>query len=129
MIRQAVRSRFVLCLFVLMLSLLVGFALTIKGDGTVAGRLQVLLSYARGAVGVVLGIASLWLACGAFSVEIENRRLHLVMVKPVRNVELWIGKWLGIVTVAALMLTVAGLFLMGAGSVALRRTAAHQPDR
>ncbi|MDP6490562.1 MAG: hypothetical protein QGH42_05235 [Kiritimatiellia bacterium] len=128
MIRQAVRSRFVFCLFVLMLSLLVGFALTIKGDGTVAGRLQVLLSYARGAVGVVLGIASLWLACGAFSVEIENRRLHLVMVKPVRNVELWIGKWLGIVTVAALMLTVAGLFLMGAGTVALRRTAPDGVD-
>lgn len=121
-LRQAVRSRFVICLFVLMLSLLIGFSLTIKGDGTAAGRLQMLLSYAIGVVGVVLGMAVLWLACGSFSTEIENRRLHLVLVKPVRNVELWIGKWLGIVTVAMLMLAVAGVFLAAAGQVALRRT-------
>lgn len=126
--RQAVRSRFVLCLFVLMLSLLVGFALTIKGDGTAAGRLQMLLSYAIGAVGVVLGMAVLWLACGSVSTEIENRRLHLVLVKPVRNVELWIGKWLGIVTVAMLMLAVAGVFLAVAGQVALHRTVPGSAD-
>ncbi len=128
MIRQAVRSRFVVCLFVLMLSLLAGFALTVKGDGTAAGRLQVLLSYATGAVGTVLGAATLWLACGSFSAEIENRRLHLVLVKPIRNVELWLGKWLGIVAVAMLMLAVAGLFLAAAAQVALRRTVPESPD-
>jgi len=128
MMRQAVRSRFVICLFVLMLSLLAGFALTIKGDGTAAGRLQVLLSYAMGAVGVVLGTATLWLACGSFSTEIEDRRLHLVLVKPVRNVELWIGKWLGIVAVAMWMLVAAGLFLAAAGQVALRRTMPDSQD-
>jgi len=128
MIRQAVRSRFVICLFVLMLSLLAGFALTIKGDGTSAGRLQVLLSYAMGAVGVVLGTATLWLACGSVSAEIENRRLHLVLVKPVRNIELWIGKWLGIAAVALLMLAVAGLFLSAAAQVALRRTIPDSKD-
>jgi hypothetical protein len=128
MIRQAVRSRFVICLFVLMLSLLTGFALTIKGDGTAAGRLQMLLSYAMGAVGVVLGTATLWLACGSFSVEIENRRLHLVLVKPVRNFELWLGKWLGIVAVAMLMLAVAGLFLSVAAQVALQRTIPGSQD-
>ncbi len=128
MIRQAVRSRFVICLFVLMLSLLVGFALTIKGDGTAAGRLQMLLSYAMGAVGVVLGTATLWLACGSVSSEIENRRLHLVLVKPIRRMDLWIGKWLGIVSVAMLMLAVAGFFLAIAGQVALRRTVPDSAD-
>ena len=127
MIRQAIRSRFVLSLVVLMLALLTSFALTIKGDGTAAGRLQMLLTYAMGSVGVVLGIATLWLACGSLSIEIENRRIHLVVVKPVRTIELWLGKWLGIISVAMLLLLVAGLFLAAAGRIA--RVRSHPDSR
>lgn len=126
-VRQAIRSRLLLCLFTIMLFLLVVFAVAIRGDGTAVGRLQMLLRYATGGVGIVLSIATLWLACGALAVDIENRRLHLVMVKPIRGIELWLGKWLGVVTVAMAMLVVAGVFLFAAGHIALVRVGPNSP--
>jgi len=128
MFRQAVRSRFVVSLFCLLLTVLVGFTLTIQGDGTASGRLQVLLSYAMGAVGSVLGMATLWLACGSLATEIESRRIHLVVVKPVRVIELWLGKWMGILAVVLLQLVAAGLFMWAAARIGEHRTVAGTPD-
>lgn len=107
-IRRAVRSQFCLALAGVLLLTLLGLLFTVQGDGTAAGRLRLLLTYGVGCPAGILGVASLWLACGSVAVDIEDRRLHLVAVKPVRAGEIWLGKWLGILAVNAALLAMTG---------------------
>jgi len=108
-VRSAVRSRFVICLLVLLLVTIVGMPMTIRGDGTIVGRAQVLLSYTLGLAGAIIGTAVLWVGCGSISQEIDSRQIHLTAVKPVRRFQIWLGKWLGLLVVSAILLAVSGL--------------------
>lgn len=108
-IRSAIRSRFVVCLVALLLLTIVGLPMTIEGDGTLSGHVQVLLRYTLGLAAVIIGTAVLWVACGSISQEIESRQIHLTVVKPVRRFQIWLGKWLGLLAVCAALLTVSGI--------------------
>ena len=58
-VRNAVRSRIVVILLAALLLAVVGIPLTIKGDGTVEGHIQILLRYSLGAATLLLSIATL----------------------------------------------------------------------
>lgn len=108
-VRSAVRSRFVICLLVLLLLTIVGMPMTIRGDGTLAGRAQVLLGYTLGLAGAIIGAAVLWVGCGAISQEIDSRQIHLTAVKPIHRFQIWLGKWLGLLAICAALLAVSGI--------------------
>ena len=78
-IRSAIRSRVVLVLLALLLIAIVALPLTIKGDGTVTGAVQVLLRYTLGAVNIILSIATLWAGCAAISAEVQEHQIHLIV--------------------------------------------------
>ena len=107
-IRTAIRSRVVLVLLALLLIAIVALPLTIKGDGTVTGDLQVLLRYTLGAVNIILSIATLWAGCAAIATEVQEHQVHLILTKPVTRAQLWLGKWLGLLVLNAALLAVAG---------------------
>jgi len=106
--RAAVRSRFVASLVLILLCVIIAVPATIRGDGTLVGQLQVLLHYTLGLAAIVLSIATLWAACGSISRDIEDRRIRLIAVKPVRKGEIWLGKWLGLMTLNAMLLLAVG---------------------
>ena len=106
--RAAVRSRLVACLALVLVCVIIAMPTTAQGDGTLAGELQVLLHFTLGMSGFILGVATLWAACAAISRDIEERRIRLVAVKPVRKGEIWVGKWLGLMTLNAIMLLAVG---------------------
>jgi len=112
-VRNAVRSRVVVVMLGLLLLAIVGLPLTIKSDGTVSGEVQVLLRYTLGAVTILLSLATLWAGCAAVAMEVQDRQIHLVMTKPVRAGELWLGKWVGLMTFNAGLLVVAGAVTYG----------------
>jgi hypothetical protein len=112
-IRAAVRSRLVVVLLGLLLLAVVGLPLTIKGDGTLAGRAQILLSYTLGAVTAILSIATLWAGCAAVSGEIQERQITLVVTKPVAHLQIWLGKWLGLLALNAVLLALSGVIVYG----------------
>ncbi len=107
-IRQAFRSRVVLSLSALLLLAVFLLPVTIEGDGTLEGDLHVRLFYPLTAIRLILAVAILWASASAISSEIEDRRLLLVVCKPVRRVQIWLGKWLGLLTINALLLAVSG---------------------
>ena len=107
-IRSAIRSRVVGVLLCLLLLAIIGLPLTVKGDGTLTGEVQVLLTYTLGAVTMILSIATLWAGCAAVSTEVEEKQIHLILTKPVNRFEVWLGKWLGLVTLNAVLLLVSG---------------------
>ena len=128
-VRDAIRSRLFLSLAVLLVLCGVGLPLTVQGDGTVLGRSQVALRYAFGAAAILLSIATLWAACGLLASEISDRRIHLVLAKPVSLLELWIGKWLGIMAVNAVLLALAVALIAGSLLWIFRPAAIRPEDR
>ena len=107
-LRAAVRSRMVLALLLALATVVPAIAFTARGDGTAMGQVQVLLTYSLGACGLILALATLWSACAAVSLEIENRQIHLLVAKPVTRWQIWLGKWIGLMTLNALLLLLAG---------------------
>jgi len=107
--RSAVRSRLVLTLALVLLAVVAGLPATLKGDGTPAGGARVILHYTLGLAALVLGVVTLWTACGAIAEEVERKHIQLLVSKPVRPAEIWLGKWLGILCMDALFLGAAGL--------------------
>ena len=107
-IRSAIRSRVVLVLLALLLIAIIALPMTIKGDGTLTGAVQVLLRYTLGAVNIILSIATLWAGCAAIANEVQEHQVHLLITKPVTRAQLWLGKWLGLLVLNAALLAAAG---------------------
>lgn len=127
-LRGALRSRVLLALLVLLAVAVLGIPLTVQGDGTPGGRVQILLSYTLGFAGFMASAAALWSGCGAISAEIEDRQLHLVMTKPVQALELWMGKWLGLLALNALLVGFSGAVTYGLLRWSTRPAAHTQAD-
>jgi hypothetical protein len=107
-VRSAVRSRIVVVLLALLLVTIVALPLTIKSDGTLASYVHVALLYTLSAVSILLSVATLWAGCAAIAAEIQDRHIHLIVTKPVRRIELWLGKWLGLMALNLALLALAG---------------------
>lgn len=112
-VREAIRSRLLLSLTAILLTGLIGLPLLISGDATLEGRMQVIVNYTLSFATGMLSAVTLWAACGGISSEIRDRRLYLVLTKPVHRYELWLGKWLGIVGLNAMLLALSGLVTGG----------------
>jgi hypothetical protein len=112
-VRAAFRYRLVLVLGALLIGGVVVLPLIIKDDGTARGFTQIVLTYTLALITFLLGFVTVWLGCGTLAKEIEEAQMQMVAVKPVARWEIWIGKWVGIMTLNAMLLIVS------AGSVYL----------
>lgn len=86
--------------------------LTIADDGTAYGHVQVSLTYSLGVIGFLLSIVSLWLGCTTMADDIEGYQMHMVVSKPVSTTQIWLGKWLGILALDALLLSGAAVVVL-----------------
>jgi hypothetical protein len=127
--RDAMRSRLLLSLTAILVFGLLALPQLIEGDGTLPDRIQITIRYALGFAGFILSLATLWAACGAAALEIEDRRFYLIVTKPVHRYEIWIGKWLAIILLDAGLLAVVGLMVSGLLTWTLRTQPADSPSR
>jgi hypothetical protein len=95
-LRNAIRSKVVLVLLAALALALIGLPLTIKGDGTLDGQLRILLRYTLGLATLILSLATIWAACASVASDIRDRHIQLILSKPLRPIQLWLGKWLGL---------------------------------
>src|SRR3954470_10285510 len=109
--KAALRFRLFLVIAVLLLGAVVLLPILIKDDGTARGFTQILLTYALSSITGLLGISTLWLACGTLARDIEDCQMQMVAVKPIPRWRIWLGKWLGIMTLNAVLLGISGLSL------------------
>ncbi len=108
-LRAFLRSRFAIAVLVLLALVALVLPRSLHGDGTPAGEIRMLLTWTLGAALLLLSVATLWAGCSAFAGEIEEGVFASVAVTPARRFELWLGKWLGLVALDALLL--AGVLL------------------
>ncbi len=106
--KAAFRYRLIQVLTVLLLGAVVLLPLIIKHDGTAEGFTQILLTYTLSAITALLGFATLWLGCGTMARDVEDCQIQMVAVKPISRWQIWAGKWLGIMAVNLLLLSLAG---------------------
>ena len=85
------------------------FPLTIKGDGTLSGQLQISLNYTFGFIGVFLTLISLGLGSIGIVSEVESHQVDLVLTKPVPPYIFWLGKCFGIVILQGATLAFASI--------------------
>ena len=50
----------------------------------------------------------MWAGCAAVSLEIQERQIHLIVTKPVRRAQIWLGKWLGLLILNAALIAFSG---------------------
>ncbi len=107
--KAALRFRLFIVISVLLLVTVVGLPILIKDDGTARGFTQILLTYTLGSITALLGLSTLWLACGILARDIEECQMQVVAVKPIPRWQIWLGKWMGIMTLNAALLAISGL--------------------
>lgn len=106
--KAAFRFRLFWVLTALLLAAVVGLPILIKDDGTARGFTQILLTYTLSVITALLGLCTLWLACGTLARDIEECQMQLVAVKPVARWQIWLGKWLGLLSLNAALLGISG---------------------
>jgi hypothetical protein len=111
--KAAFRFRLFLVVAVLLLGSVVGLPLLIKDDGTARGFTQIVLTYTLSTITALLGLSTLWLACGTLARDIEDCTLQVVAIKPIARWQIWLGKWLGIMCLNAALLTLSGASVFG----------------
>lgn len=107
-IKAAVRFRLLVVLGVLLLLSVVALPLIIKDDGTAQGLTQILITYTLSFITALLGLATMWIACGTLARDIEEYQIQMIATKPVARWQIWLGKWLGIMAFNAVLLIVSG---------------------
>src|SRR5205823_7490491 len=106
--KAAFRFRLFLVVAVLLLGSVVALPLLIKDDGTARGFTQILLTYTLSTITALLGISTLWLACGTLARDIEECQMQVVAAKPIARWQIWLGKWLGLISLNAALLAISG---------------------
>lgn len=91
----------------------VGLPLIVKDDGTARGFVQIIITYTLSAVTALLGFSTLWLSCGALARDIEECQIQVVATKPIARWQIWLGKWMGIASLNAALLVLAGACIYG----------------
>ena len=111
--KAALRFKLFLVIAVLLVTAVVGLPLVIKDDGTAQGFTQIILTYTLTAITALLGLSTLWLSCGTLARDIEECQIQVVATKPIARWQIWLGKWLGIVTLNAALLVISGACVYG----------------
>src|SRR5271155_6275270 len=111
--KAALRFRLFLVIAALLILAVVGLPLIIKDDGTARGFTQIILTYTLSAITALLGLSTLWLSCGTLARDIEECQIQVVATKPIARWQIWIGKWLGIISLDAVLLAISGGCVLG----------------
>lgn len=111
--KAALRFKLFIVIAALLVAAVVGLPLVIQSDGTAEGFTQIILTYTLSAITALLGISTLWLACGTLARDIEECQIQVVATKPIARWQIWLGKWLGIVTLNAALLAISGACVYG----------------
>jgi hypothetical protein len=111
--KAAFRFRLFLVIAVLLLAAVVGLPMVIQDDGTARGFTQILLTYTLSVITGLLGLSTLWLACGTLARDIEECQMQVVATKPIARWQIWLGKWLGIMSLNAALLALSGACVYG----------------
>jgi len=110
-LKAAFRFRLVVVLLLILLAVVIVLPMVIKHDGSAQGFTQILITYTLSSITALLGLVTLWLACGTLARDVEDASMQLVCTKPIPRWQIWMGKWLGISLLNLVFLAITGTTL------------------
>jgi hypothetical protein len=110
---EAVRMKISLVFIVLLVFLLAGMPMLLDPESLLRYRVQSFLQYSVSGSFWVLALLTLFFSVGTVAFEQRDRIIWQTMSKPVRPSSYLLGKWLGVVTLNLVLLSVTstGVFL------------------
>ena len=132
LVDEAIRMKLAL-IFVVGVVLLIPFLpFTLAGETRLQYRVESFLTYSLMIITALLSVMTILLACRTVSSELTERQAFLTLTKPVGRVQYLAGKWLGLMGLNLLLITVAGVGVYAFTQVLVSRAAVDQgsdPDR
>lgn len=112
-IAQAIRLKSAGIVIVLLFVLLPMMGLTVVGDQTLKGKLQTFSSYGLSLTSILLCLLTIVISCYSLTSDLKYKQIFLVTTKPIRRFELLLGKFLGVVVLDAILLTLFSAIILG----------------
>ena len=103
-LKQALRMKVALAFIILLLILLPLMGITLTGDGTAKGRLQVFVSYSLSLTSLLLCLLTILVSVYSLTSDIKDKQIFTVLTKPVRRCQLILGKLLGVILIDGILL-------------------------
>jgi|GEM_PF-4029059 len=111
-IAQAVRNRVAFVVMGIYLLLVPLLPFIVRGDGTLQGLVNVVVTYLLILAGALLSVLTVALASTSLWDEMREKQIFVLESKPVRRWEILVGKFLGILLIDAVMLVFVGIALL-----------------
>ena len=109
--RSASRSRALAAAAAAIAALTLMLPLVIKGDGTPGSQVGIFINYSLGLLMFFTSLTATWSGAGAISLEIGGKQMQLLVSKPVNAIQLWAGKWIGIMALNFALLALGGALI------------------
>lgn len=126
---EAVQMRATIPLLVGLVVLVPTLPLVLDHSERLQYRVQFVLSWALGGTSLILSLLTIVLACSSVCGDVESRRIHMTLAKPLRRWEYLLGKWIGVVLFVLLLVAVAGAGTYTFVEVLARTQASDATDR
>lgn len=128
-VEEAVGTRLSVLLVMLVIVGLPTLPLVLDPAERLAYRLQFFLDWSLSGAFVLLAMVSIALCCGSVCGDIESRRIHMSLSKPLRRWEYLVGKWLGVILLDLLLVTLVGFGVYAFAQALRQAPAADNADR
>ncbi|MCC7147392.1 MAG: ABC transporter permease [Phycisphaeraceae bacterium] len=109
LVDEALRMKIALVFVILLFFLVPSLPFLLDAKELLHYRVKFFLTWALTAVSVLLSLMTIFLACSSVSGDLHERQIFLTLTKPVSRNGYLLGKWLGVVGLNLLLITVAGL--------------------
>jgi hypothetical protein len=128
-IEEAIGTRLSVLLAVLVIVSLPTLPLLLDPSERLAYRIQFFLAWSLSGATVLLAILSIALGCSSVCGDIDSKRIHMALSKPLQRWEYVGGKWLGIVALQGMLVALVGIGVYGFTTALARLPAADDLDR
>ena len=78
--------------------------LTVFGGGSVVDLFQARIDYSLEVCSILIFISSAWAGCSIMAGDIESYKIHMLVVKPISKLRIWLDRFLGVFIIHLLFL-------------------------
>lgn len=128
LLEEAVRMKIAVLFIILLVLLVPVLPALLDPKELLQYREQFFLSWSIAAVSLMLGLMTVFLACGTVANDLTGRQIFLSLTKPLSRAQYLFGKWLGIVALNLLLLAVAGAGIYSFAKI-LQNSGTHQGEQ
>lgn len=106
-IKEFIRTKIAIAFVLLLIGFFILISSTATGDGTLVGKIQMIISYSSSITVFLVSLLSILLASRAIDIDIKTMRIETLITKPVKRWQIILGRWSGTVLLAVVLTSLA----------------------